>query len=82
MRYFDVMVLSHAVECYEVDGLSRVDYMAVAMGRETLVYRCTLSHRLGKVRNGRDRAASYCHYHAKNIHPDYKFVVREDTDDH
>lgn len=75
MRHFNVTVFSDAVECFEVEKISRVDYTASKQGGETLLYKVSVSAKRGKVNSGRDRAATYCHYHAKNIAPDYGFVV-------
>ncbi len=75
MRCFNVVVLSDAIECFEVEKVSRVDYTACKSGGETLVYKVSVSRERGKVNAALDRAASYCHYHAKNIDPDYGFVI-------
>lgn len=77
MRQFNVTVYSNSIECFEEDKISRVDYTASREGRETLLYRVIVSTKRGKVNTGRDRGASYCHYHAKNIDPDYGFVVSD-----
>lgn len=77
MRHFDVVVFCDSIECFEVEKVSRVDYTARKEDRETLLYKVSVSGKRGKVKSGRDRAASYCHYHAKNIDPDYGFVVSD-----
>lgn len=77
MRHFSVTVFSDAVECFEEDKISRVDYTASMTGGETLLYKVIISTKRGKVNSGRDRGAAYCHYHAKNIAPDYGFVVSD-----
>lgn len=75
MRNFKVTVTQSAVECFEEKDLSRVDYTAHVDGGEMLSYKVIISHKNGRVNFGIDRGAAYCHYHAKNINPDYAFAV-------
>ncbi len=77
MRSFKVVVFSNCIECFEQETLSRVDYTASVEGGEKLVYKVIVSQLRGKVKFGIDRGSSYCHYHAKNVNPDYRFVVSQ-----
>lgn len=77
MRLFNVVVFSNVIECFEVERVSRVDYTACKSGGETLAYKVTVSQKHGKVQGGRDRAALYCRYHAKNVAPEYRFVLSD-----
>jgi len=74
MRSFKVVVYANAVECFEEKEISRVDYTAQLASHELLQYHVIVSQLNGKVKFGRDRGANYCHYHAKNIDPDYGFI--------
>lgn len=79
MRHFNVVVFVDSIECFEVEKVSRVDYTACKSGGETLVYKVSVSHKRGKVKLPLDRAAAYCHYHAKNVDPNYGFVMSDVT---
>lgn len=78
MRSFAVTVLASRIECFEIASLRRVDYTAQRCGGETLVYKVSVSHKGGRVSNGRDRGAMFVHYHARNLSGDYKFVVEKE----